>query len=622
MDIALYQRAQVVFEAVLDLPLSARAAALDEGCGDDTALRALVVELLESEAEADEDELDRIAPQAAAAELPVALQPGVHIGRYVVLRLLGVGGTAQVWEVMHRVLGSRQALKVLTWAEPSLQRRLLREARAQASLVHPNLVPVHDIIDVHGAPGLIMPVIDGPALDELLDGHRLERDAALALFTAIVEGVAHAHAQGLVHRDLKPGNVLLDLQGDRVQPRVTDFGLVKGGGQRTVTQAGEVMGTLSYAAPEQLRDTADADARSDLWSLGVMLVEMVTGERPFRGRLLTDILDQHQDAAERVAATMPAELQELTAALLQVEPARRPVDCGAVLAALPPVACDPHPRLQQACAEVIASPEYSRPPVDLHTLSAIMGDDSGPLGPPPADRAPEAVAPLPERAPLVSPAPRRLPWIAAAAGLLGLGLAAWWSAGTGQDAAEEVAKNADPEVIPDKTTPRPLPPPAATAPAPSAPAPSEPAQTEPAQTAPAQTEAPRPELPPAAPPTAPRASAEPRPKATQAATSRPPEPRPTEPSAPQPPDAAPPEAVPPAPARVTVTGAPGEVRIISAADQRIHAPGAVPPGRYRLEARFASRGTWFPLELGSLAAGASVTVHCDESFGMCRRTSD
>jgi serine/threonine-protein kinase len=608
VDIALYQRAQVVFEDVLDLPLSARAAALDAGCGEDAALRALVVELLEREAEADEDELDRIAPQAAAAELPVALQPGVHVGRFVVLRLLGVGGTAQVWEVMHRVLGSRQALKVLTWAEPSLQRRLLREARAQASLVHPNLVPVHDIIDVHGAPGLIMPVIDGPALDELLDGHRLERDAALALFTGIVEGVAHAHAQGLVHRDLKPGNVLLDLQGEQVLPRVTDFGLVKGGGQRTVTQAGDVMGTLSYASPEQLRDTADADARSDLWSLGVMLVELVTGQRPFRGRLLADILDQHQDAAERVAATMPAELQALTAALLQVDPARRPADCGAVLAALPVVPPGPQPGLREACAEVIASPEYSRPPVDLHTLSAIMGDDSGPLV-----SAPEAPAPPepPPAAPLPAPSQRarRLPWLAATTAALGLGLALWWSGGTGPGPAEPVPQDDVTESILETSAPDESPagePVAAPEPAPEeAPAPARTAAPPPRATAPRAT-APRPTPPPEA---APQAAPQPAP--------------PTAPApAPEPAveDEPPPEA-PPAPARVTVTGAPDEVRIISAADQRIHAPGPVPPGRYRLEARFPGRGTWFPLELGSLAPGASVTVHCDESFGMCRRTS-
>lgn len=262
------------------------------------------------------------------------LWPGRPVGPYVTLRVLGVGGTARVWEVHHRATGTRHALKLLIWADPSLRRRLLREARAQAQLDHPNLLPLEDIIEVDGAPGLVMPLIDGPDLRQVLIEFRPSLDEALALYRPIVLGVAHAHRQGFVHRDLKPGNVLIDLRDDHIVPRVADFGLVKGGLDHTQTAPGAVMGTLAYAAPEQLTNSRTADVRADLWALGVVLFELTTGTRPFTGLTLGELLDAQRAGAD--VSGVPEPVRAVVSMLLQADPQSRLGNCEALLSALPP----------------------------------------------------------------------------------------------------------------------------------------------------------------------------------------------------------------------------------------------------------------------------------------------
>ena len=608
MDVELYRRAQAVFDVVIELPPHERAAAIDAACGDDTALQALVEELLELESEGTGGSMESIAAAAAAAELPVALQPGVQVHQYVVLRLLGRGGTAQVWEVMHRVLGSRHALKVLTWADPGLQRRLLREARAQATLVHPNIVPVHDIIEVHGAPGLLMPAIDGPALDELLSDYTPTLEEALTVFTGVVAGVAHAHAEGLTHRDLKPGNVLVDLRAREVVPRVTDFGLVKGGRERTATLPGQVMGTLSYAAPEQLRATEDIDARADLWSLGVMLVELVSGTRLFRGRVVEDILALH--ASHAAAEVVPPVLRPVVERLLQVDPADRAPSCAWILENLPPFEPTYGPGLLAACRS------HARPPLkpsqmtrDLRTLSAVL------------TAAPAAPELLPE--PLVSPAldatiqqsPPRSRWtpLLAGLGLFGLvvvgGVAVWSPAGppgVTKPAAVDVPTAAPVEPAVDPTpgpealeadapadvpsvvdaVPAPEPPEATPRPAPSRPRPAGPPKQ-------AASPASEPARPPPSPP-----EAEPQPV---------PAPVPALEPAPEP---------EPAPGYVVVTG--DATKVVLSSGGRTFPPGSVPAGTYSARASFEGREGSTKMSLGPVAAGQRITIHCSERFGSCK----
>ncbi|MEL6343790.1 MAG: tetratricopeptide repeat protein [Myxococcota bacterium] len=260
------------------------------------------------------------------------LQRGQTIGRYVIEGMLGSGGMAEVWAIRHEMLGTRYALKVLTRASEELQQRLLREGRAAARLAHPNLVPVFDLLDVDGWPGLMMPLIEGPTLEAVLARKPLVGGDALALFRGILHGVGFAHNAGLIHRDLKPSNVLLDL-AHGVTPRIIDFGLVKLHDDALATRVGVFMGTPAYAAPEHLDDVAAADARSDLFSLGVLFYRMLTGRLPFGTGTIATIRNRQEEGASLTG--IPSALSTVLAMLLQVDPRRRLPTAAAVLEELP-----------------------------------------------------------------------------------------------------------------------------------------------------------------------------------------------------------------------------------------------------------------------------------------------
>jgi serine/threonine protein kinase len=224
------------------------------------------------------------------------IQAGLVIDRYTVLSVLGEGGMAVVYKVRHNDLDSLHALKVLTIQSRKVRERLRSEGKTQAKLRHPNIVSVTDLIDVEGAPGLVMEFIDGPGLDQLLQGSMFGLEEADNLARGIIDGVLEAHRHSLVHRDLKPGNVLIDRTPNGLVPKITDFGLVKAvmanGPGLHQTRAGSTMGTPSYMAPEQIRDAASVDERADLFSLGVVLYEMVCGKPPFVGVDMLDIFNR------------------------------------------------------------------------------------------------------------------------------------------------------------------------------------------------------------------------------------------------------------------------------------------------------------------------------------------
>ena len=213
------------------------------------------------------------------------LQRGTQIDRYVVDGRIGSGGMAHVYRVRHARLGSLHAVKLLQVPTPSVIERLLREGRAQSSLRHPHIVPVTDVIDVLGAPGLVMEWIDGPSLSQLLGAGRLAVGEVVAVARALFSGIGAAHAAGWVHRDLKPGNILLQRLEAELVPRITDFGLVKAltptSGDAHATRTGAVMGTPAYMAPEQFIDAASVDHRADVYAMGVVLYELCAGRRPY-----------------------------------------------------------------------------------------------------------------------------------------------------------------------------------------------------------------------------------------------------------------------------------------------------------------------------------------------------
>jgi eukaryotic-like serine/threonine-protein kinase len=206
--------------------------------------------------------------------------------RFTIESLLGAGSSAWVYRVRERGSGARYALKVLREVTDNSPARLAEEGRLQAALRHPNLVAVHELVDFEGAPGLLMELVEGGSLGTRLRQGPVGLDEAETLFRGALDGVEAAHAAGLVHRDLKPDNILLDpvVGGGAPRPKVSDFGTARvqaADEGRTLT--GMVIGTPAYMAPEQARAPRDVDARADLFSLGVLLYELCTGQRPFAG---------------------------------------------------------------------------------------------------------------------------------------------------------------------------------------------------------------------------------------------------------------------------------------------------------------------------------------------------
>ncbi|MEL6348301.1 MAG: tetratricopeptide repeat protein [Myxococcota bacterium] len=258
--------------------------------------------------------------------------PGNQFGVYTLQHRLGAGGMAEVWAATHAVLKIQVALKILFHGHPAVQARLLREGRAQAAMDHPNILPVRDLISVNGAPGLVLPLIEGPSLDKVLALYRPTEPETVALIRAITAGVYHAHQKGMIHRDLKPGNVLLETRWGQIVPRVSDFGLVKITTEESQTRSGAMMGTLNYAAPEQILDARAVDHRADLFSLGVILVELLTGSRPFQGTSIRELLAVYQQGPD--LQTIPPPWQGLCQSLLAVEPGHRLSDCGQLLSDL------------------------------------------------------------------------------------------------------------------------------------------------------------------------------------------------------------------------------------------------------------------------------------------------
>jgi serine/threonine-protein kinase len=224
------------------------------------------------------------------------LPSGTVVDRYTVEGVLGRGGMATVYRVRHQQLGTSHALKVLALPKSNLGRRLLLEGQVQARLAHPNVVAVTDVIEVGGSPGLVMELVRGPSLEVVLRrlGGRLELPIVEALVPGILAGVAAAHAEQVVHRDLKPANILLSLDREAVVPKVSDFGLVKlfGDDVRVITRSGQTMGTPSYMAPEQVLDARAVDPRTDLFAIGAVLYEVLSGVPAHPGDGTWEVFDK------------------------------------------------------------------------------------------------------------------------------------------------------------------------------------------------------------------------------------------------------------------------------------------------------------------------------------------
>jgi serine/threonine-protein kinase len=261
-------------------------------------------------------------------------------GRFEIVSVLGSGGMGMVYKARDRELSELVALKVLH--SDSLDRgenreRLKDELRLARRITHPNVLRTYDFGDLDGVTFVSMEYVRGVTLRELLDGasEPLPFRAALRLSRQVAAGLAAAHELGVVHRDVKPENVILDPAGNA---RVMDFGIARTVAEESAyTRAGQVVGTPHYIAPERLR-SEPADARSDVYSLGVMLFEVFAGEPPFPGGTLPQIVSQHlYDPPPPVRSRrseIPEELEAILLRCLAKTPEARFADAGAVLAAL------------------------------------------------------------------------------------------------------------------------------------------------------------------------------------------------------------------------------------------------------------------------------------------------
>ena len=266
--------------------------------------------------------------------LPVT--PNLIIGRYVVRTRLGAGGMGEVFLADDTQLGRRVALKFLTpgaEADPLAGRRLLREARAAATLDHPHICAVYEVGEADGRQFIAMQYVEGETLDARIARTPLDLQDVLASAVQIVDALSAAHAHGILHRDLKPANIMLTTRGDA---KVMDFGLAKhdpagtgSSGAETVsglTGRGAVIGTAAYMSPEQARGEP-LDPRSDLFSVGVLLYEMVTGQRPFQGTsaaaTAAAILTHEPLPLARFAPRTPPEFERIVVKLLKKQPGTR-----------------------------------------------------------------------------------------------------------------------------------------------------------------------------------------------------------------------------------------------------------------------------------------------------------
>jgi eukaryotic-like serine/threonine-protein kinase len=212
--------------------------------------------------------------------------------RYELTRPLGRGGMAEVWAARDRTLGREVAVKVLLdrfREDAAFVARFNDEARHVARLNHPNLVAVYDTGTDEGQPYIVMELVEGRSLQEAIAAGGLTEDRALEVCADVCSALEYAHARGLIHRDIKPGNILM---ADDGAVKVTDFGIARAVNTDTVTRTAAVLGTAAYLSPEQAQGL-DLDARSDLYSLGIVLYEALTGRQPFQGDSPVTVAYQH-----------------------------------------------------------------------------------------------------------------------------------------------------------------------------------------------------------------------------------------------------------------------------------------------------------------------------------------
>ncbi|HUR14666.1 MAG TPA: serine/threonine-protein kinase [Mycobacteriales bacterium] len=302
--------------------------------------------------------------------------PVVLAERYELGSLLGTGGVAQVFRARDRILHRDVAVKVFgPGIDLNGPERERAEMRTLAGLSHPNLVPLHDAGTDHDHDPprayLVMALVDGVSLAQQLDAGPLTQEQVRDLGAQVAQALAYVHGSGLVHRDVKPANILLDRSG---RPFLTDFGIARAVGAAALTAVGDTVGTAAYLSPEQVLGEEVGPA-ADVYALGLVLLEALTGEREYPGSTAETALAR-LNRPPRVASDLPAPLRELLVAMTAAAPDERPraEQVAAGLGVVPGVA------ISRSVADVEAEPAQ-----DVTTLLPVPDPDAAPGSLPPVD---------------------------------------------------------------------------------------------------------------------------------------------------------------------------------------------------------------------------------------------
>ncbi len=341
LDRELWQRTRALFDELIELDSGARRPRLEAIGAEDPALREAVERLLLADFGSEAAMSDYLfgSPQSTSRTVTSSRDPLGVVGRTVshfrVLDYLAAGGMGVVYTAEDLQLGRTVALKFPLpnqHMDRAVKERFINEARSAAALDHPNLCTVHEIGESEHGVFLAMPLYPGETLkDHLARQGSLPPAEALDIITQVTTGLASAHTAGIVHRDLKPANVMLLPSG---AVKVLDFGLAKIR-DISLTKSHATLGTIGYVAPEQIRN-GPADARTDLWAIGVMLYEMLTGSLPFRGEheisILHAILHEEPPRPSTLNGSLSSSFDDLIGALLQRNPGDRYQSAEALLA--------------------------------------------------------------------------------------------------------------------------------------------------------------------------------------------------------------------------------------------------------------------------------------------------
>ncbi|HEY4591630.1 MAG TPA: protein kinase, partial [Thermoanaerobaculia bacterium] len=336
-----WRRIEALLDEMFERPSGERRAFLDEACAGNPELRAQMEALLTADEEAG-GFLATPAHQAAVellAETSGEAAPLAdrELGPYRLVREIGSGGMGVVYEAEDTRLRRRVAVKLLP---PELSRdrgakqRFLREARAASALDDPNICTVHDVGEHDGQLYIVMAYYEGGTLKERLASGPLPVSEARQVAIEVARALARAHEAGIVHRDIKPANVMLT---DREKVKVLDFGIAKIRGDATLTRTGSSLGTPAYMSPEQARGEP-VDGRTDVWSLGAMLYEMLAGRRPFPGdderAVLSAIQSRKPEPLDHIRPEVSAALARTVAKALAKDPGERHANAAELLADL------------------------------------------------------------------------------------------------------------------------------------------------------------------------------------------------------------------------------------------------------------------------------------------------